>query len=123
MGQFDTLEQCGTPSTPPTPTRQSQVNLVPFGAPRDVLSRWSWVDQKVMENISSRKFDTHFLAKLHRDEEPRNANAKKTTEGLHIPADGEIPDSHRSYENARHLPQHSDVFQCVDDLYLHPLLL
>src|SRR5436190_18509684 len=88
MDRFDRLEQCGTPSTPPTPTRRSQGNPVPFGAPRDVLSRWPWVDQKLVENISSGKFDIHFLPKLHRDEEPRNANVKKTTEGLHIPADG-----------------------------------
>ena len=44
MDRFDTLEQCGTPSTPLMPTRQSQGNPVPFGAPCDVLSRWSWVD-------------------------------------------------------------------------------
>src|SRR5437667_6906742 len=91
MDRFDALEQRGTPSTPPTPTRRSQGNPVPFGAPRDVLSRWLWVDQKLVENISSGKFDIHFLPKLHRDEELRNANAKKTTEGLHIPADGGNP--------------------------------
>src|SRR5947207_706820 len=91
MDRFDALEQRGTPSTPPTPTRQGQGNPVPFSAPRDVLSRWTWVDQKLVEDISSGKFDIHSLPKLHRDEEPRNANAKKTTEGLHIPADGGMP--------------------------------
>ena len=91
MDRFDALEQRSAPSTPPTPTRRSQGNPVPFGAPRDVLSRWPWVDQKLVENISSGKFDIHFLPKLHRDEEPRNANVKKTTEGLHIPADGGKP--------------------------------
>jgi len=91
MDRFDALEQRGTPSTPPTPTRQGQGNPVPFNAPRDVLSRWTWVDQKLVEDISSGKFDIHSLPKLHRDEEPRNANAKKTTEGLHIPADGGMP--------------------------------
>jgi hypothetical protein len=91
MDRFDALEQRGAPSTPPTPTRQGQGNSVPPNAPRDVLSRWTWVDQKLVDEISSGKFDIHSLAKLHRDEEPRNANVKKTTEGLHIPADGGVP--------------------------------
>ena len=58
-----------------------------WGSPQCSLS----LVQKLVENISSGKFDIHFLAKLHRDEEPRNANVKKTTEGLHIPVDGGKP--------------------------------
>ena len=91
MDRFDRLEQCGTPSTPPTPTRQSQVNLVPFGAPRDVLSRWSWVDQKLVENISSGKFDIHFLAKLHRDEEPVMPMRRKPQKVFIFPRTGGNP--------------------------------
>ena len=91
MDRFDALEQRGHPSTPPTPARQGQSYPASFSAPRDVLSRWPWVDQRLVEDISCGKFDIHSLPKLHRDEEPRNANAKKTTEGLHIPADGGKP--------------------------------
>lgn len=81
MEWFDISEQRGTPSIASTSTRQDQGNPVPFNAPRNVLSRWTWVDQMLVEDISSGKFDIHSLPKLHRDEEPRNANVKKTTEG------------------------------------------
>ena len=91
MDRFDALEQRGSDSTPLVPTHQSQGNTAPSCAPRNVLSRWPWVDQKLVEDISSGRFDIHSLPKLHRDEEPRNANTKKTTEGLHIPADGGQP--------------------------------
>ena len=91
MDRFDTLEQRAPPSAPTTPVCPSQGNPTPFGVPRAVLSRWSWVDQKLVEEISGGKFDIHSLPKLHRDEEPWQANVKKTTEGVHIPTDGGKP--------------------------------
>jgi hypothetical protein len=92
MDRFDSFErQHPTPVTPTNPGTNQGNPPNPFGAPVDVLSRWPWVDQKLVEDVANGQFDIHNLPKLHREEEPRTTNSKKTTEGIHIPADGGIP--------------------------------
>src|SRR5207248_9486504 len=51
-----------------TPTTTAVLPVTPtieigFG---NILSRWTWVEQSVMESIANGKFDLHSFPKLHR---------------------------------------------------------
>jgi hypothetical protein len=59
--------------------------VAPF--PSNVLSRWSWVDQTVVESIGNGDFDINHLPKLHREEDARNRHIKASVEGVFNPFD------------------------------------
>ena len=48
----------------------------------NILSRWAWVEQSVVESIANGKFDIHSLPKLHRIEELRHGHIAKTKSAL-----------------------------------------
>ena len=64
----------------------------PLGNPRDVLSRFYWVDKAVIQTIADGDFDIHDLPKLHREEDQRMRHNRKVTEGVHFPVDGGKPE-------------------------------
>jgi hypothetical protein len=61
---------------------------LPIAAPRNILSRWSWVDRDTIGLISSGQFDIDGLPKLHRKDELRNVYLKKTLKGIYQPLAG-----------------------------------
>jgi hypothetical protein len=60
----------------------------PTAAPRNILSRWSWVDQDTITLIASGNFDIDGLPKLHRTQELRNAYLKNSLKGIYQPISG-----------------------------------
>jgi len=77
-----------------TPTTTAVLPVTPtveigFG---NILSRWAWVEQSVVESIANGKFDIHSLPKLHRIEELHHRHIAKVTEGYRIPLDGSKPE-------------------------------
>jgi len=59
--------------------------------PSNVLSRWPWVDQTIVDSIRNGNFDINNLPKLHREEEARNRHLKITVEGIFNPLDKTKP--------------------------------
>ena len=60
-------------------------------SPSNVLSRWSWVDQTIVESIGNGEFDINHLPKLHREEDTRNRHIKTSIEGVFNPFDTTKP--------------------------------
>ena len=89
--RFDTFQSA--PSTPRNSNRMNQGTSNPPGSvATDVLSRYSWVDKVTFEAIANGDFDIYNLPKLHREDEPRHRNSKKTLEGVHFSLDGTNPE-------------------------------
>ena len=67
----------------------SGTSSIPYIAPPslNVLSRWSWVDQNIVEAIGNGQFDINHLPKFHREEDARNRHIKATTEDIFNPFD------------------------------------
>ena len=59
-----------------------------IAAPRNILSRWPWVEKDTVEFIANGQFDINGLPKLHRKDELRNAYLKKALKGVYQPLDG-----------------------------------
>jgi hypothetical protein len=57
-------------------------------APRNILSRWPWVDKDTIELIANGNFQIDGLPKLHRTDELRNAYLKKALKGVYQPLEG-----------------------------------
>ena len=57
-------------------------------APRNILSRWPWVEKDTIELIANGGFQIDGLPKLHRTDELRNAYLKKSLKGVYQPLDG-----------------------------------
>ena len=76
------------------PLNQGETNqgTDPHDPPRDVLSRWPWIEKSTIEVIANGEFDINNLPKLHREEEPRNRHQRKVIEGMHFPTDGSKPE-------------------------------
>jgi hypothetical protein len=75
------------------PTFNSGTPSIPYLAPSslNVLSRWLWVDQTVVESIGNGQFNINHLPKLHREEDARNRHVKATVEGIFNPFDKNKP--------------------------------
>jgi hypothetical protein len=75
------------------PTFNSGMLSIPYMAPSslNVLSRWPWVDQTIVESIGNGQFDINHLPKLHREEDVRNRHIKATAEGIFNPFDKTKP--------------------------------
>ena len=56
--------------------------------PRNILSRWLWVEKDTIELIANGEFQIDGLPKLHRTDELRNAYLKKSLKGVYQPLDG-----------------------------------
>jgi hypothetical protein len=61
---------------------------LPIAAPRNILSRWPWVEKDTVELIANGQFDIDGLPKLHRKDELRNAYLKKALKGIYQPLEG-----------------------------------
>jgi len=57
-------------------------------APRNILSRWPWVEKDTIELIANGGFQIDGLPKLHRTDELRNAYLKKSLKGVYQPLEG-----------------------------------
>ena len=57
-------------------------------APRNILSRWPWVEKETIELIANGDFQIDGLPKLHRTNHLRNAYLKKSLKGVYQPLDG-----------------------------------
>jgi hypothetical protein len=73
------------------PVMGPQGNLPPGQAPRDVLSRWPWVDRSLIEDIANGSFNIYSLPQLHRDEYLRNRHIAKSVDGILQPLSGSRP--------------------------------
>ena len=60
----------------------------PTAAPRNILSRWPWVEKDTIELIANGEFQLDWLPKLHRTDEFRNAYLNKSVKGVYQPLDG-----------------------------------
>ena len=60
----------------------------PAAAPRNILSRWPWVDKDTIELIANGGFQLDWLPNLHRTDELRNAYLKKSVKGVYQPLEG-----------------------------------
>ena len=76
------FHQSGTTQTQP---------LQPLQLSQDVLSRWHWVSQSTVENITNGSFDIYELPKLHRDQTLRDRYIQKNIEGIIQPLNGGKP--------------------------------
>jgi hypothetical protein len=92
MERLDAMESrqpvtgAGSAGTAPEPLP------LPPGSPRNVLSRFFWVEKSVVQSISDGDFAIHDLPKLFREENQRTRHKAKVTEGIHFPADGGKPE-------------------------------
>jgi hypothetical protein len=79
-------------AAPGTPRMNQGTSNPPGSVATDVLSRYPWVDKATFEAIANGDFDIYNLPKLHREDEPRHRNSKKTLEGVHFSLDGTNPE-------------------------------
>ena len=99
IGGETPLDRTGTiTASPVVPTSvpgisNSGMSSIPYIAPSslNVLSRWSWVDQNIVEAIGNGQFDINHLPKLHREEDARNRHIKATAEDIFNPFDRSKP--------------------------------
>ena len=91
IGTTLTVPVISVPTTGVTPN--SGMSSIPYIAPSslNVLSRWPWVDQTIVESIGNGQFDINHLPKLHREEDARNRHLKATAEGIFNPFDKTKP--------------------------------
>lgn len=79
----------GTPGLGFQPLGTAQPQLTQLS--QDVLSRWHWVPQSVVDSIAHGAFDIYELPKLHRDQTLRDRYIQKNIEGIVHPLDGGKP--------------------------------
>jgi len=99
IGGEPPLDRTVTTTVPPVvPTSvrgisNSGTSSIPYIAPPslNVLSRWPWVDENIVEAIGNGQFDINHLPKLHREEDARNRHIKATAEGIFNPFDRSKP--------------------------------
>jgi hypothetical protein len=83
LGSPSTASRGGEVANTGTYTKSVVTTTTPSAV--NVLKRWSWVEQAIVDSISDGTFDINNLPKLHREEDPRNRHLKSTIKGGLIP--------------------------------------
>ena len=84
--------------------------------PRNILSRWPWVEKDTIELIANGGFQIDGLPKLHSTDELQNAYLKKSLKGL---GRRSCTDHYRHHKVAILIHGTNNILPCVAYLYVY----